>query len=125
MNIYESAEDYLERIYMLSEKMEHVRVTDIARSMNYSKPSVSIAMKKLLENKLINISPNSYITLTEKGLEIAISVYDRHRIISSLLIELGVDENIAKDDACKIEHDLSDESFNAIKNYYINVINKK
>lgn len=125
MNIYESAEDYLERIYMLSEKMEHVRVTDIAHSMNYSKPSVSIAMKKLLENKLINISPNSYITLTEKGLEIAISVYDRHRIITSLLIELGVDEDIAKEDACKIEHDLSIESFNAIKNYYNNVINKK
>lgn len=118
MNIYESAEDYLERILMLSQEIGNVRAIDIARAMNFSKPSVSIAMKKLLENGYINISVNSYITLTEKGKEIALSVLERHNMLTSILISLGVDEENAKIDACKLEHDLSKESFEAIKKYY-------
>ncbi len=121
MNIYESAEDYLERILMLSQEMENVRAIDIARSMNFSKPSVSIAMKKLLENGYIEISINSYITLTDKGKEIALSVLERHNMLISILVDLGVNEEIAKIDACKIEHDLSKESFEAIKKYYLNL----
>ncbi len=118
MNLYESAEDYLERILMLSQEQEHVRSVDIARSLNFSKPSVSIAMKKLLENGYIDIDINSYITLTEKGLKIANDVFERHRLLTSILVKLGVEFNIAKVDACKIEHDLSKESFLAIKKFY-------
>lgn len=119
MNKFESSEDYLERIYMLSEKKEHVRMIDIARSMNFSKPSVSIAMKKLMENGFIIISSEGYISLTEKGKDIALSIYDRHKIISAILIKLGVNENVALLDACKVEHDLSDESFLALKKFYL------
>lgn len=124
MNLYESAEDYLERILMLSEEKSNVRSIDIARSLNFSKPSVSIAMKKLSENGYIEIDNNSYIHLTEKGITIAKSVFERHNILSSILINLGVSEEIAKMDACKIEHDLSEETFLAIKKYYSENIDK-
>lgn len=121
MNIYESAEDYLERILMLSEEKGNVRAIDIAHSMGYSKPSVSIAMKKLLENGYIEISSTSLITLTDLGKSIASRIYERHKILSSILIALGVDEKIAKEDACKLEHDLSNISFEKIKEYYLKV----
>lgn len=116
MKIYESAEDYLERILMLSMEKENVRAIDIAHSLNFSKPSVSIAMKKLAENNLIYFD-NNYIKLTENGLELAKKVYDRHETLTKALIRLGVSEDIAREDACKIEHDLSEESFLAIKNH--------
>ncbi len=116
MKIYESAEDYLERILMLSMEKENVRAIDIAHSLNFSKPSVSIAMKKLAENNLIYFD-NNYIKLTENGLELAKRVYDRHETLTKALIRLGVSEDIAREDACKIEHDLSEESFLAIKNH--------
>ena len=90
-----------------------------ASSEDFSKPSVSIAMKKLLENGLITISDDSNIDLTDKGLEIAQSIYERHEVISNMLISIGVNEEIARKDACKIEHDLSEESFQALKNYYL------
>lgn len=119
MKIYESSEDYLERILMLSETKDSVRAIDIARSMNFSKPSVSIAMKKLSENGYIEILDNSFIVLTESGKRIAKEVYERHNVLTDILVALGVDENVAKEDACKIEHDLSKESFKAIKDYYL------
>lgn len=119
MKIYESSEDYLERILMLSETKDSVRAIDIARSMNFSKPSVSIAMKKLSENGYIEILDNSFIVLTESGKRIAKEVYERHNVLTDILVALGVDENVAKEDACKIEHDLSKESFQAIKDYYL------
>lgn len=115
MSNFESREDYLETIYILSKKGK-VRSIDIVNEMNYSKPSVSIAMKKLKEEGYIEISDN-YITLTSNGLDVASKVYERHEILTKALVLLGVNEETALIDACKIEHDLSEESFSAIKNH--------
>ena len=90
---------------------------DIANLMNFSKPSVSIALKKLRQNGYVTIDDGGYISLTDSGREIAERVFERHRLISKLLMALGVDEEVAKEDACRIEHDLSVESFEAIKEY--------
>ncbi len=117
MNLHESAEDYLERILMLTQKNGKVKSIDIAEDMNFSKASVSIAMKKLKEKNYI-IVENGYILLTNEGYAIANEVLERHKIISSLLIKLGVDEKIALEDACKIEHNLSKQSYKAIKQLY-------
>ena len=114
MNIYESADDYLEQILMLLEKKGYARSVDIAAGLNVSKPSVSVAMKKLRENGYITMSSDSMISLTDKGYAIARKIYDRHQTLTRYLIQLGVPEEIAREDACKIEHDLSDESFAAI-----------
>lgn len=117
MNRFESKEDYLERILVLSEKNEKLRAIDIANSMNYSKPSVSIALKKLKTDELIDVDKNGIINLTNKGKEIAIEIYERHKIISSALIMIGVDPVVAKEDACKIEHDISHETFIKLKEF--------
>ena len=117
MQIRESAEDYLERILMLHQSIGLVRAVDIANLMNFSKPSVSIALKKLRQNAYVTIDDGGYISLTDSGREIAERVFERHRLISKLLMALGVDEEVAKEDACRIEHDLSVESFEAIKEY--------
>ena len=118
MKIQESQENYLERILMIEEEKGQVRSVDIANSMNFSKPSVSVAMKKLSEKGYVTFTPDSYIVLTKKGKEIAQRVYERHKLLSAILIALGVPEEIAKEDACRIEHDLSKESFEAIKRHY-------
>ena len=115
MNIYESAEDYLERILILQEKNEGVRSIDIAHSMGFSKPSVSVAMKKLKEAGLITIDDNGFISLTKEGHVIADKVYERHCVLKRLLIKIGVSPAQAEVDACKVEHDLSEETFEAIK----------
>ena len=120
MKILESSENYLEQILMLSKSKKEVRSIDIVNSMNFSKPSVSIAMKNLKENGYIEISSKGLITLTASGLDIATKVYERHCIIKNILIKLGVSEQTASKDACKIEHDLSEESFTALKNYINN-----
>ena len=117
MHIYESAEDYLEAVLMLQENNGHVRSIDIANELNFSKPSVSIAMKKLRENGYIEMDGNSLITLTAEGRAIAERIYERHRILTSLLLRLGVSEKNARTDACRIEHDLSDESWEKIKTH--------
>lgn len=117
MNIYESSEDYLERILQLQEKQEKVISIDIANSMNYSKASVSRAMKNLRENGYILVSSSGVITLTEKGFEIANRIYERHKTIAKVLMMLGVSEENALKDACKIEHDLSEETYSAIKSH--------
>ena len=117
MQIRESAEDYLERILMLHQSIGLVRAVDIANLMNFSKPSVSIALKKLRQNGYVTIDDGGYISLTDSGREIAERVFERHRLISKLLMALGVDEEVAKEDACRIEQDLSVESFEAIKEY--------
>ena len=124
-NRHESIEDYLETILELSKVKPVVRSIDIAQAMNYSKPSVSIAMKKLKEKQYVNIDDNGYITLTELGLKVAESVLERHEIISSVLIQLGVNDQTAYEDACRIEHDLSDETFQKIKEFYLNTIKNK
>ncbi len=115
MNIYESAEDYLEQILMLLEKKGYARSIDIAAGLNVSKPSVSVAMKKLRENGYISMSSDSLISLTDRGYAIARKIYDRHQTLTKYLTQIGVPEEIAREDACKIEHDLSDESFAAIR----------
>lgn len=115
MVIHESAEDYLETILMLSKKLPVVRSIDIANEMGYKKSSVSIAMRNLREAEHIRVTKEGYIYLTDSGKEIAEMIYERHQILSSWLIKLGVDKKVAEEDACRIEHDISKESFNAIK----------
>lgn len=115
MVIHESAEDYLETILMLSKKLPVVRSIDIANEMGYKKSSVSIAMKNLRETEHIRVTKEGYIYLTDSGKEIAEMIYERHQILSSWLIKLGVDKKVAEEDACRIEHDISKESFNVIK----------
>ena len=114
MNIYESAEDYLEQILMLLEQKGHARSIDIALGLNVSKPSVSVAMKKLRENGYISMSSDNLISLTDKGYAIARKIYDRHRKLIQFLVQIGVPEEIATEDACRIEHDISQETFDAI-----------
>ena len=116
MEKYRSTEDYLERIYMLS-KTSKVRSIDIATDMGFTKASVSVAMKKLRENGYITFDRNNYIELTESGKALAIKVYEKHVVISQALMILGVPESIASEDACMIEHVLSDTSFEAIKQH--------
>lgn len=115
MNIHESAEDYLERIHIETLRRGFVRSIDIANALGFSKPSVSIAMKNLEENGYIWRDEDRFIHLTDKGKEIALRIYERHETIAALLMKLGVSEKTAYKDACKIEHDLSDETFSVIK----------
>lgn len=117
MNIYESAEDYLERILIITKEKGKVISLDIAKSMNYSKPSISRAMKNLKIDGYILIDDLGYITLTEKGYEIASRIYERHVLLAKYFVSLGVSPDIALADACKVEHDLSDETFEAIKKH--------
>ena len=115
MNIHESAENYLERILMLRLKNGTVRSIDIVRDLEYSKPSVSIAMKRLRENGYIQMDADGLITLLPPGEEIASRIYDRHQLLTQFLVQLGVSPENAAADACKIEHDISEESYEKIK----------
>lgn len=115
--IHESAENYLETILMLSEEKSEVRSIDIANELNFSKPSVSVAMKNLRQSGHIKVDDNGHITLTESGYAIASKIYERHKVISQALISLGVNEKTAVADACRIEHVISSESFEAVKKY--------
>ena len=117
MNIYESAEDYLEAILMISERKGFTRSVDIAEELGYSKASVSIAMKKLRENGYIAVDNSGMITLLDPGKEIAERVYERHKVLTSIFEHLGVEHDTAAKDACKVEHDLSPETFDALKKY--------
>lgn len=112
-----SSEDYLETILILSRKLPVVRSIDIATEMNFSKPSVSVAMKHLRESECIEVSSAGFITLTEKGLKIASDIYERHLVLSNWLISLGVDPEVAVTDACEMEHQISNESFQAMKRF--------
>ncbi len=115
MQLQESGEMYLETILILSKKKSVVRSVDIAEHMNYSKPSVSRAVGLLKNAGYIIIDNNGFITLTPSGHEIASKIYERHQVLSMLLMALGVDDKTATEDACKIEHAISDKSFDAIK----------
>ena len=115
MKIQESAENYLETILMIKNKKGAVRSIDIANELDFSKPSVSVAMKNLRENGYIDVDSSGYIHLLDKGLKIAEDIYERNTTISDLLIRLGVDSETAVQDACRIEHVISEETFNAIK----------
>ncbi len=115
MQILESAENYLETILILRERLGEVRSVDIAKEMGFSKPSVSIAMKHFRENGYVTVDGAGHIWLTEAGEEIAERIYERHRVLSRMLIAIGVSEDVARADACRIEHDISDETFQRIK----------
>ncbi len=114
MKIRQSAEDYLEMMLMLKEKHGYIRSVDIADELGVKKPSVSYATKRLRENGYITMDSDSLITLTDTGLEIAERMYERHKVLTRMLITLGVDEETARADACRIEHCISDNSFDAI-----------
>lgn len=118
MKLYESAENYLETILVLSKKSSFVRSIDIANALNFSKPSVSVAMKKLSKGKYIDISKDGAITLTPEGLKIAERIYDRHVFLTNWLISIGVDENVASEDACRMEHIISQQTIEALKKHY-------
>ena len=115
MKIQESAENYLETILVIGKRKPQVRSIDIANELAFSKPSVSVAMKNLRLNGFIYVDPEGYITLTESGLAIAEKIYERHEVISAYLMQLGVSPQTAAEDACRIEHVISSESFHALK----------
>ena len=117
MTLYESGEMYLETILVLSNEKPQVRSIDVAEHMNFSKPSVSRAMGKLKEDKLISIDKDGYITLTKKGQEVASKVYDRHNLLTGLLLQVGVPKDIAEADACRMEHVVSDETIETLRKY--------
>lgn len=117
MKIHQSAEDYLEKILMIQERKGEVHSIDIANELGFSKPSVSVAMKNLRLAGYISMDESGCITLEEPGREIATRIYQRHKLLTRILISLGVDEQTAAEDACKIEHDLSPETFNRLAEY--------
>lgn len=117
MHIQESGEMYLETIYLLSKKSKNVRAIDVGEYMSFSKPSVSRAIGLLKNGGYVTSDAEGYLYLTEAGKEIAEKMYERHRVISEMLVTLGVDEKIADEDACKIEHYISDSSFEALKKH--------
>ena len=111
MRIYESAENYLETILMIKEQQEHVRAIDIVNRLGFSKPTVSIAMRNLIESGYISKNGRGHLELTPQGLEIAEKIYERHKKLRGFLIALGIDEKTATEDACKMEHDISEQTF--------------
>ena len=117
MQIMKSAEDYLEAMLMMRERHGYIRSVDIAAELGVTKPSVSYAVKRLREAGYITMAEDGHITLNPSGQEIAERIYERHKVLTRLLVDLGVDEETAREDACKIEHDLSVETFDAIKKH--------
>jgi len=119
MKVLESAENYLEAILMIREEKGMVRAIDIVNHLGFSKPSVSVAMKKLRESGYISMAADGLITLNESGLEVARKVYGRHKAITQMFILLGVDPEQAAEDACKVEHDLSNETYDRIREFVL------
>jgi Mn-dependent DtxR family transcriptional regulator len=118
MVLHESTEDYLEKILMLTQRNGQVRSIDIATEMGFSKPSISIAMKKLRESGYIEMSDVGLITLTKAGSEVAHRIYQRHQLLTDILTAIGVSEEEAMEEACKIEHDISEETYRKLRSYY-------
>ncbi|MEY8309588.1 metal-dependent transcriptional regulator [Erysipelotrichaceae bacterium 51-3] len=116
----ESVEDYLESVLVLSSQLPHVRSVDVASHLGFSKPSVSHAVKMLAEEGLLEVTPNKFLLLTEKGKEVAQSTYQRHVFFTDMLTSIGVDLDTAQEDACRIEHVISEETFQAIRQFYKN-----
>lgn len=119
MHVYESAEDYLEAILVIQRRRGAVRSIDIANELGFSKPSVSVAMKKLRESGYIEMELDGHIRLLPAGAEIAERIYERHRTLTDFFVYLGVSEEVASTDACKVEHDLSGETFEKIKEHVL------
>lgn len=124
MKNHQSEEDYLENILILSQTNSNVHSIDIVNYMNFSKPSVSVAVHKLIDKGYITMNTNGVIRLTDTGEKIAKKTYEKHLVLSGLLMKIGVPEDIALEDACEIEHCISDTSFEKLKDYYKEVINK-
>ena len=122
MQILKSSQDYLEAMLMMQLQHGYIRSIDIANELGVTKPSVSYATKRLRENGYITMDKEGLITITQKGLDIAKSMYERHQVLSEFLTKLGVDPRTAREDACKIEHDISEETFRAIRNHIDNQI---
>jgi DtxR family Mn-dependent transcriptional regulator len=118
VKIQEADENYLEAIFMISKRREKVRATDICNFFGYSRPTISAVIKKFKENGYIRVDGDNFITLTEKGLKIANAMYERHQVMAEILMALGVDEKTAFEDSCRIEHDISQETYEKIKDYY-------
>ena len=125
MRILESSEDYLEAMLMMQERFGYIRSIDIANELNVTKPSVSYATKRLRQNGYLTLDKEGLMTLTESGMAIAERVYERHKTLSSFFMKLGVDEETALEDACKVEHDLSEQTYEAIKRHARNADNNK
>ena len=117
MKILKSSEDYLEAMLIMKEVHGYIRSIDIAMELGVTKPSVSYATKRLRENGYITMDKDGFITLTDKGMAIAAHIYERHKVLTRVLIQLGVNPETAREDACKLEHDISDESFDALKRH--------
>lgn len=115
--IRESTENYLETIYMLSQRLDFVRSIDVCTELGYSKPTISVVMKQFRENGYIEMDSSGHITLTPSGLEIALHTYERHLVLTEMLAALGVSRETAMEDACKMEHDISDETLVCIKRF--------
>ncbi|MCI1734376.1 MAG: metal-dependent transcriptional regulator [Bacilli bacterium] len=124
MTDHKSAEDYLERILMLAETGEPVHAVDIANSFGYSKPSVSIALMKLEKRGMVLVNDRHQLSLTAAGKAIAQKIYERHKVLGALFVALGVTKDVAFDDACRVEHDISDETFEALKKHYQEKVQK-
>lgn len=120
----ESLEDYLETILILSRRLSAVRSVDVATELNYSKPSVSIAVKNLKNREYVTVSEDGFLHLTEEGRKIAESVYERHTLLTDWLVHLGVDPGVAASDACKMEHDITPESYEAMKKCILSVLGR-
>ena len=125
MVIHESAEDYLESILVLQQRRGQVRSIDIVNELGYSKPSVSIAMKKLRENGYITMDADGSITLNDSGMAIASRIYGRHKTLAKLFMQLGVTPEVASEDACKVEHDLSEETYGCIQQFLDRMMEKE
>ena len=125
MKIHESGENYLETILMLENRLGQVRSIDIANELSFSKPSVSVAVKNFKQNGFIHVDGSGHITLSTEGRAIAEKVLERHTVLTKALMSLGVSEKTAKEDACRMEHDISEESFQQIKNHFMSVSKKE
>ena len=125
MELHESGEMYLETILVLKNRLGLVRSIDIANEMGFSKPTISVAMKKYREDGLVSMDDQGFINLTEEGRDIAEKIYERHQVISHVLMALGVSEKRATEDACKMEHDISDETFAVLKKEYARLLQKR
>ena len=117
MQINKSSEDYLEAMLMMQQEHGYIRSIDVAGQLGVTKPSVSYATKRLRENGYITMNPDGLISLTRSGMDIASAIYERHRVLTDFLIKIGVDPEIAREDACKLEHDMSPQSFEAFKKF--------
>ena len=124
MHITAATENYMEAILVLGEKNGVVRSVDIANHLGFSKPTISQYMKQFVQQELVNIDADGHITLTEAGRQVAEATLERHRVIAMMFMAMGVSEKTALEDACKVEHDLSEETFNCIKNHYFEHVRK-